>query len=195
MTSIQILKETYESLYAITPILAKFLESEFKNLSPLQWRENYVEPVLQKSCFVGEWRNLSDIDCYYLLELLNFYWKAFREKTESDFFTWENRNLFIDRNNPNPLIKIRNEFSYPAQDSYSSKDFVAWSKSIEDVTLQLGSFLEKLVKQLHSAEKGKILENLFKHTTCKTLKSHDLLEGHSCKHSEHKRQIRSFAYR
>lgn len=49
MTTIQILKETYENLYAITPILAEFLEEEFKNLSPYQWKENYVEPFFAEN--------------------------------------------------------------------------------------------------------------------------------------------------
>ncbi|MBQ9622062.1 MAG: hypothetical protein IJR39_01820 [Treponema sp.] len=174
MTTIQILKETYENLYAITPILAEFLEEEFKNLSPYQWKENYVEPFLQKTRYFKDWHELSEIDSYYLLELLSYNWKALREKTNSKFFTWNNLNLFIDKKNPNSLIKIRNEIAHPTKDSYTNKDYIIWQNSLEEAAHQLGSSLEKLVEQLHITEKQKLLDFLFENTTYKTLKSPDL---------------------
>lgn len=176
MTSIQILKETYEGLYAITPVLADFLENEFKNLAPLQWKENYVEQFLnrQKTRFCKEWKKLSDIDSYYLLELLNFYWKALREKSETKFFTWKNKNLFIARDKENSLVNIRNEIAHPTKDSYTTKDYFFWQESLEEAARQLGSNLEDLIENLHAAEKRKILDFLFENTTYKTLKSPDL---------------------
>ncbi len=174
MEPIRILQDTYEKLYAITPALAKFLESEFENLSPLQWQENYVEPFLQKSKFFGDWKKLSDIDCYYLLELLNYYWNALREKSESDFFYRENRNLFIDKRNGNSLLKIRNEISHPTKDIYTTYDYLSWSETLALSAEKLGYSIEELIEDLHIAEKRKILDFLFENTSDKTLKSNNL---------------------
>ena len=174
METIRILQDTYEKIYAITPALAEFLESEFKNLSPLQWRENYVDPFLEKNRNYKPWKKLFDFDCITLLDLLGYYWKAFREKTDSKFFTWENRNLFVFNDNPNSLKRIRNEISHPTKDSYTTQDYILWSESLELAASQLGHSIDELVEKLHIAEKRKILDFLFENTSNKTLKSPDL---------------------
>jgi len=130
---------------------------------------------LNRSCRrkdIDQWKELSDVDSYYLLGILSYHWKALREKTTSSFFTWQNRTLFVY--GENSLLRIRNEISHPSKPVYSAKDYFIWLDSFDEAAKQLGTLLEQLVKDLHVAEKRKILDFLFEKTSNKTLQSPDL---------------------
>ena len=87
MESIRILQDTYEKLYAITPLLGDLLEEEFERLSNLDWRDYYVDSFLQlKKVYNKDWKKLREIDSYYLLELLRKNWNIFSKNSNSDFF-------------------------------------------------------------------------------------------------------------
>lgn len=160
MESIRILQDTYEKLYAITPPLADFLEIELKKLSNY-WKDDYVTPMLQKKGVFKEWNHLYEIDSYYLLEILRNYWKEFSKKTDSNFFSKNNYELFVNRNNRNSLIAIRNEVSHPEYWDYEEDIYHNWNESFLQAAEQLGTALSELLYELHKPEKERILNIIF----------------------------------
>ena len=163
MESIRMLQDTYERLYAITPAPGDFLEIEFKRVSPLQWRKNYVAPFLQsKRKFDAvddeNWQHLCEIDSYYLLNLLKKYWYMLAKETESTFFTKENRNLFVNRRNKNSLIFIRNEVAHPRYCDYTMGEYNSWRESLEKAAEVFGQSMSELIGELHETEKRKLLD-------------------------------------
>ncbi|MBD5426267.1 MAG: hypothetical protein HDR38_01760 [Treponema sp.] len=186
MESIRMLQDTYERLYAITSALGDFLETEFERVSPLQWRENYVAPFLQsKKKFDAaddkNWRHLHEIDSYYLLELLKKYWDILAERTESTFFTKENRNLFVNRRNKNSLIFIRNEVAHPRYWDYTIEEYNSWTESLKKAAEIFGQSMSELIGELHETEKRKLLDIIRNRVINPALKS-DIIPESLLKH-------------
>ena len=172
MESIRILQDTYEKLYAITPEIGDKLESEFEALSNLDWRDYYVDSLLQeKRVFDKEWTHLYEIDSYYLLEIMRKNWSMFREKSDSDFFTRESYDLFVNLKNEFSLISIRNKVSHPEYWNYSETVYHEWTRSLETAAERLGTSMSELLYNLHKDEKEKILKYIFEHSTNITMKS------------------------
>ena len=175
MESVRILQDTYEKLYAITPLLGDFLEKEFSQSSNLDWKDYYVDSFLQrKKVYNKEWEKLREIDSYYLLELLKENWNMFARNSDSDFFTRENFNLFVSRRNPNSILSIRNEVSHPEYWDYDIDTYRSWKNSLENAAVELGSNMEELLYELHRPEKEKLLKFIFENTTNITLQSDKL---------------------
>lgn len=170
MESIRILQDTYEKLYAITPEIGNKLESEFKALSN-DWRSYYVDSLLRKKGVYKKWTHLYEIDSYYLLKIMDRNWTMFMKKSESDFFTEENRNLFVNRKKEFSLISIRNKVSHPEQWNYSETVYQEWTRSLETAAERLGTSMSELLYNLHKDEKEKILKYIFEHSTNITMKS------------------------
>lgn len=177
MESIRILQDTYEKLYAITPKLGDLLETEFSQLNQVDWRDYYVDSFLQKKkVFKKEWNHLYEIDSYYLLELLYENWDLFRRNSDSDFFSRDNFDLFVNRRKDNSVISIRNEVSHPEYWDYDIETYRTWKKSLERAAIELGSNMEELLYELHKPEKDRMLRYILDNTTNITLKSDKLPE-------------------
>ncbi len=177
MESIRILQDTYEKIYAITPKLGELLENEFQKLYEKNWREDYVDSFLQKKGVLNDdWNHLYEIDSYYLLELLRQNWNLFRNKSHSNFFSYDNFNLFINRNNKNSVLKIRNIISHPQYWDYDIDTYRQWKKTLEKAALALGSPMEELLYELHKPERERMLNYILENTTNITLKSDKLPE-------------------
>lgn len=175
MESIRILQDTYEKLYAMTPLLGDLLETEFSNFSNLDWKDYYVDSFLQrKKVFNKEWKKLREIDCYYLLELLRENWDLFAKNSDTDFFTRENFNLFVNRRNRNSIIRIRNEVSHPEYWDYNTETYRSWKDSLEKAAEELGSDMKELLYELHRPEKERLLKFIFENTSNITLQSDKL---------------------
>ena len=160
MESIRILQDTYEKLYAITPPLRKLIEKELSALSP-NWIEEYIVPFFKaKKKFYNKYTLLNEIDSYYLLEILREYWNYLSYKSNSKFFSEENRLLFVDKdkNNKSSLIYIRNKVAHPERWSYGITAYNAWHKSLEKAAVALGSSLPELLYELHEPERKKMLD-------------------------------------
>ena len=170
MESIRILQDTYEKLYAITPEIGNKLESEFKALSN-DWRSYYVDSLLRKKGVYKKWTHLYEIDSYYLLKIMGRNWTMFSKKSDPDFFTEENRNLFVNRKKEFSLISIRNKVSHPEQWNYSETVYHEWTRSLETAAERLGTSMSELLYNLHKDEKEKILKYIFEHSTNITMKS------------------------
>ena len=177
MESIIILQDTYEKLYAITPLLGDLLENEFSQLSNLDWRDYYIDSFLQrKKVFNKEWTHLKEIDSYYLLEVLKENWKMFSQNSDSNFFTSENFDLFVNRRNKNSVISIRNEVSHPEYWDYKIETYRAWKNTLEKAAIVLGSNMEELLYELHKPEKDRLLKFIFEKISNITLRSDKLPE-------------------
>ena len=175
MESIRILQDTYEKLYAITPLLGDLLEEEFERLSNLDWRDYYVDSFLQlKKVYNKDWKKLREIDSYYLLELLRKNWNIFSKNSNSVFFKKKNFDLFVNRHNPNSIIRIRNEVSHPEYWDYNIETYRSWKNSLEKAAIELGSDMKEILYELHRPEKEKILKFIFENTTNITLQSDKL---------------------
>ncbi len=158
MESIRILQNTYENLYALTRPLGNFLEEELKNISPKYWRDDYVTSLLQRKGVADkEWERLYEIDTYYLLELLRINWREFRTKSNTDFFSKDNWELFVNKRNGFSILNIRNVISHPESWDYTTDDFNNWKTSFEQAAEQLGTSLPELLYDLHEPEKRRIL--------------------------------------
>lgn len=160
MESIRILQNTYEMLYAITPVLGNFMEQEFDNLDPFSWQDKYVNSFLQKKKKRIKWEHLKEIDLYYLLAILSERWVDFKQHTNSSFFTDENRLLFIGdvKENKYSIINIRNEVSHPEYWNYEMSVYAEWKESLELAAKKLGSNIPKLLNELHTKEKNRLLK-------------------------------------
>lgn len=172
MESIRILQDTYEKLYALTPVIGDKLEEEFESLTNFDWRDYYVDSVLQeKKCFGKEWTHLYELDSYYLLEIMRKYWNLFREKSHSHFFTKENYDLFVNRKIEDSIISIRNQVSHPEYWDYPENTYEKWTDSLETAAEALSTSMSKLLYELHHEEKEKILNYIFSHSTNITMSS------------------------
>ena len=160
MESIRILQDTYEKLYAVTPALRKLIGKELSALSP-NWIEEYIVPFFKaKKKFYNKYTLLNEIDSYYLLEILREYWNYLSCKSNSKFFSEENRLLFVDKdkNNKSSLIYIRNKVAHPERWSYGITAYNAWHESLEKAAVALGSSLPELLYELHEPERKKMLD-------------------------------------
>ena len=172
METIRILQDTYEKLYALAPVIGDKLEEEFKLLSNLDWKDFYVDSVLQeKGCFSKEWTHLYELDSYYLLEIMRKHWNLFREKSQSDFFSKKNYDLFVNRKIDDSVISIRNNVAHPEYWDYPEDTYQKWSQSLNLAAECLGTSMSKLLYELHHDEKEKLLNYIFSHSTNITMSS------------------------
>ena len=160
MESIRILQNTYEMLYAITPILGNLMELEFDNFEPFNWQDKYVNSFLHKKKKQIKWTHLKEIDLYYLLAILSERWIDFKQHSKTSFFTNENKLLFIGdvKENKYSILNIRNEVSHPEYWNYEMTVYTKWKESLELAAKKLGSDIPTLLNELHTKEKNRLLK-------------------------------------
>lgn len=155
METIRILQDTYEKLYVITPLLAELLESEMPKTSP-QWKQD-CDRILKQENFQKQWSYFCELDSYYLLKLLKCKWNELVDKSDTVFFTNENKRLFVS-NKVDSILSIRNEIAHPEQWDYELELYNRWDSSLAQASKELGSDLTKLLQQYHEPEKQRILK-------------------------------------
>lgn len=101
-------------------------------------------------------------------------WGLFARNSGSNFFKKRNFDLFVNRRNPNSIIRIRNEVSHPEYWDYDIDTYRSWKNSLENAAVELDSNMEELLYELHRPEKEKLLKFIFENTTNITLQSDKL---------------------
>lgn len=155
METIRILQDTYEKLYVITPLLAELLEKEMPKTSS-QWKQK-CDSILEKERCSKQWSYFCELDSYYLLKLLKFLWNELADNSDTDFFTNENKRLFVS-NRDDSILSIRNEIAHPEQWDYELELYNRWGNSLAQAAEELGSDLSELLRQQHEPEKQRILK-------------------------------------
>lgn len=156
METIRILQDTYEKLYVITPLLAELLESEMPKTSP-HWKQDCDRILGQEDFCKKQWSYFHELDSFYLLKLLKSKWDELADKSDTDFFTNENKRLFIS-NNGDSIFSIRNEIAHPEQWDYELDLYDRWNTSLAQAAKELGFNLTELLRQYHEPERQRILK-------------------------------------
>lgn len=156
METIRILQDTYEKLYVITPLLAELLESEMPKTSP-QWKQECDGILGQDDSCKKQWSYFHELDSFYLLKLLKSKWDELADKSDTEFFTNENKRLFVS-NNGDSIFSIRNEVAHPEQWDYELDLYDRWNTSLAQAAKELGFNLTELLRQYHEPEKQRILK-------------------------------------
>lgn len=157
MESIRILQDTYENLYALTAPIAALLEKEMKKISG--WKTE-CDAILSVKTTKPKtrWTHFNELDLYYLLKILERRWLALQNISQKKFFSPENNKLFVDKNNENSIMSIRNVVAHPECMEYNTETYYAWNESFDDAAKAFGSTIKKLTADLHEKEKKKIVD-------------------------------------
>ena len=166
MESIRILQNTYEKLYAITPVLKSFLKTEYDKLEKSEKQRIYKPSNLSHHQ-----------DIYYHLRFLMENWNILKFNSKTKFFTEKNKLLFVDENETSKSVyRIRNCVMHPDASEYSIDIYKGWNSTLEEAAKQLNSDLRELMIKLHEKEKNRLLSLIKSEVTTPAIKSDKLDE-------------------
>jgi hypothetical protein len=166
MESIRILQNTYEKLYALTPVLKKFIQTEYDKLDKLQKQK------------IFKFSNITQHqDIYYHLRFLIENWNILKLNSKTKFFTEENYRLFVDESGTSKSVyRIRNSVMHPDASEYSIDIYKGWNNTLEEAAKQLNSDLRELMIKLHEKEKNRLLTLIKSEVTTPAINSGKLDE-------------------
>lgn len=174
MESIRILQDTYENLYALTFPIADLLEKEMPKISG--WKVE-CDVILSDNGKKQKrtWTHFRELDLYYLLKILDHRWRALQNISRKKFFSPENYKLFVDKNEKNSIMSIRNKISHPeTMSDYTIETYNAWNKSFDDAASAFGTTIKKLISEVHQKEKQKLIDFISERVFDRALENQNL---------------------
>ncbi len=153
MESIRVLQDTFEWLYALSFPLGEYLDAHLQKLDDNWFQNIFLSEEKNTDNYIGK-SKASDLDIYYQAKLLTKNWyklkKLFPE--ENHFYEDHNRNLIL------AIKDIRNDIMHTDHSEYSYNDFYKDREIIKQAAVLFQTSIDKLILDLHRAEKQKLLK-------------------------------------